>query len=97
MTMTSTKAPSTTMTRAVITGPKQIRMERMDVPTPEPNQVLVRVRAAALCTWEQRTFAGIAFGRNIWSTPDPEAATRSFVEAIHPASRPTSTRQAVSA
>ena len=27
--------------------------------------------------------AGIAFGRNIWSTQDPEAATRSFVEAIH--------------
>lgn len=27
--------------------------------------------------------AGIAFGRNIWSTPDPEAATRTFVEAIH--------------
>jgi len=27
--------------------------------------------------------AGIAFGRNIWSTPDPEAAARSFVEAIH--------------
>jgi class I fructose-bisphosphate aldolase len=26
--------------------------------------------------------AGIAFGRNIWSTPDPEAATHSFVEAI---------------
>ena len=27
--------------------------------------------------------AGIAFGRNIWSTADPEAATRSFAEAIH--------------
>jgi len=27
--------------------------------------------------------AGIAFGRNIWSTSDPEAATRTFVEAIH--------------
>jgi DhnA family fructose-bisphosphate aldolase class Ia len=30
--------------------------------------------------------AGIAFGRNIWSTPDPGAATRSFVDAIHGAS-----------
>ena len=27
--------------------------------------------------------AGIAFGRNIWSAPDPEAAARSFVELIH--------------
>ncbi|HET9809119.1 MAG TPA: hypothetical protein VFQ66_05435 [Candidatus Limnocylindria bacterium] len=31
--------------------------------------------------------AGIAFGRNIWSTSDPEAATRSFVEAIHGSDR----------
>ena len=27
--------------------------------------------------------AGIAFGRNIWSTPDPEAAVRALVAAIH--------------
>jgi len=27
--------------------------------------------------------AGIAFGRNIWSTSDPEGAARSLVEAIH--------------
>ena len=27
--------------------------------------------------------AGIAFGRNIWSTPDAEAAVRSFAAAIH--------------
>ena len=27
--------------------------------------------------------AGIAFGRNIWSTPDAEAAVRAFAAAIH--------------
>lgn len=27
--------------------------------------------------------AGIAFGRNIWSAPDPEAATRGLVAAVH--------------
>lgn len=27
--------------------------------------------------------AGIAFGRNIWSAPDPESATRSLRQAIH--------------
>lgn len=27
--------------------------------------------------------AGIAFGRNVWSTADPEAAVRSFVAVIH--------------
>jgi 2-desacetyl-2-hydroxyethyl bacteriochlorophyllide A dehydrogenase len=48
-----------TYTRAVITGPNAIVME--DVPLPElaPTQVLVRMRASALCTWEQRTYAGI--------------------------------------
>ena len=59
MTMTETKTKAGLMTRAVITGPQQIRMEQIDVPTPGPTEVLVRVRAAALCTWEQRTFAGI--------------------------------------
>lgn len=47
------------MTRAVITGPKQIELERIPIPEPGPTQVLVRMRASALCTWEQRTFAGI--------------------------------------
>jgi 2-desacetyl-2-hydroxyethyl bacteriochlorophyllide A dehydrogenase len=59
MTITGTKPETAPMTRAVITGPKQIRMEQVAVPTPGPSQILVRVRAAALCTWEQRTFAGI--------------------------------------
>ena len=45
--------------RAVITGPNTIVMEEVPLPPLEPGQVLVRVRAAALCTWEQRTFAGI--------------------------------------
>jgi L-iditol 2-dehydrogenase len=48
-----------TYNRAVITGPKAIQMESVPLPTIGPEQVLVRVRASALCTWEQRTFAGI--------------------------------------
>ncbi|HYK98164.1 MAG TPA: alcohol dehydrogenase catalytic domain-containing protein [Candidatus Acidoferrales bacterium] len=47
-----------TYNRAVITGPKTIVMENVPVPAIGPDQVLVRMRAAALCTWEQRTFAG---------------------------------------
>lgn len=58
MTEMTTQAAAA-MTRAVITGPKQIRMEQIAIPTPGPSQILVRLRAAALCTWEQRTFAGI--------------------------------------
>lgn len=54
-----------TMTRAVITGPKQLVLEQIPIPTPGPTQVLVRMRASALCTWEQRTFAGV----DTWSYP----------------------------
>jgi DhnA family fructose-bisphosphate aldolase class Ia len=28
--------------------------------------------------------AGVAFGRNIWSHPDPGAITRRLVEVVHP-------------
>ena len=54
------EALPTTYTRAVITAPNTVVMEK-DVPLPEVGrgQVLVRMRASALCTWEQRTYAGI--------------------------------------
>jgi L-iditol 2-dehydrogenase len=48
-----------TYTRAVITGPNTIVMENVPLPELGPQQVLVRMRASALCTWEQRTYAGI--------------------------------------
>lgn len=54
-----------TMTRAVITGPGQLEMERVPIPDVGPGQVLIRTTAAALCTWEQRTYAGI----DTWSYP----------------------------
>jgi class I fructose-bisphosphate aldolase len=41
--------------------------------------------------------AGIAFGRNIWSTPDPAAAVREFAAAIHGGSRAAPARQEVRA
>jgi threonine dehydrogenase-like Zn-dependent dehydrogenase len=49
----------------VITGPRQVVFEDVAIPQPGPRQVLVRVAAAALCTWEQRVFAGI----DDWSYP----------------------------
>lgn len=62
---TAAKERTGTMRRAVITGPQQVVIEEIPTPTPGPTQVLVRMRASALCTWEQRTFAGI----DTWSYP----------------------------
>src|SRR5690242_13150260 len=51
--------------RAVITAPGKIEFEELPLPVPGKGQVLVRISAAALCTWEQRVFAGI----DTWSYP----------------------------
>lgn len=54
-----------TYCRAVITGPRQITFQEVPIAEPGQGQVLVRVAAAALCTWEQRVYAGI----DTWSYP----------------------------
>lgn len=48
----------TTYKRAVFVGPQQIRFDELPVPTPGPRQALVKVKACALCTWEQRSYTG---------------------------------------
>lgn len=45
---------------------------------PDEESLLRQVREAVLAG-----VAGVAFGRNIWSQPDPAAVTRRLVEAIH--------------
>ena len=47
-----------TYKRAVFVGPKQIHFDELPIPEPGPRQALVRVRACALCTWEQRMYTG---------------------------------------
>ncbi|MDY6876374.1 MAG: zinc-binding dehydrogenase [Chloroflexota bacterium] len=49
---------TTTYKRAVFVGPKQIRFDDVPIPEPTPRQALVRVKACALCTWEQRVYTG---------------------------------------
>ena len=49
---------TTTYKRAVFVGPKQIRFDDVPIPDPNPRQALVRVKACALCTWEQRMYTG---------------------------------------
>ncbi len=46
------------MRRSVFVGPRQIEFQEIPIPSPRPDQVLVKVRAAALCTWEQRMYTG---------------------------------------
>jgi threonine dehydrogenase-like Zn-dependent dehydrogenase len=71
MTTMSMERPPTTLgaphhyRRSVITAPREIRFEDVPLPEPGPHQVLVRVAAAALCTWEQRVYSGI----DNWSYP----------------------------
>jgi threonine dehydrogenase-like Zn-dependent dehydrogenase len=48
-----------TYTRSILTGVREIEFEEVPIPEPGPTQALVKVRACALCTWEQRVYAGI--------------------------------------
>ena len=51
---------SKTYRRAVFTGQRQIRFDEVPIPEPTPSQALVRVKACALCTSEQRMYTGMA-------------------------------------
>lgn len=47
-----------TYKRAVFVEPRTIRFDELTVPEPGPRQALVKVKACALCTWEQRSYTG---------------------------------------
>jgi threonine dehydrogenase-like Zn-dependent dehydrogenase len=44
--------------RAIFTAPRQIEFEELPVPDPGPDEVLVKVHACAICTWEKRAYTG---------------------------------------
>ena len=48
----------TLMSAAVMTAPGMVELRSFPKPTLTPEHVVVRVRACAICTWEQRVFAG---------------------------------------
>jgi len=64
MTQSTVAAPETTipasgtMLVGVMTGPGAIEMHEVEIPTPGVNEVLVRIMATAICTWEQRSYSG---------------------------------------
>ena len=47
-----------TMKTTVFTGPGQVEVREIPMPEPGDRQVLVQVKACAICTWEQRFYRG---------------------------------------
>jgi threonine dehydrogenase-like Zn-dependent dehydrogenase len=47
------------MQAGVLLAPRTLEVRSFEVPQPRRGEVLVRIRATALCTWEQRTYQGI--------------------------------------
>lgn len=47
-----------TMLVGVMTGPRAVELREVRIPEPDVNEVLVRIRATAICTWEQRSYSG---------------------------------------
>ena len=46
------------MLAAAVTAERKAQLLSVEKPNPMRNEVLIRIRACALCTWEQRVFAG---------------------------------------
>jgi len=42
----------------IMAGVHDIGLHELPIPEPGPGQVLVRIRATAICTWEQRSYSG---------------------------------------
>ena len=42
----------------VFNGVKDVELREYDIPQPTGDQVLVKVDACAICTWEQRVYTG---------------------------------------
>jgi len=49
---------ATTMRVGIMAGVHDIAVHDVPMPEPGPGQVLVRLHATAICTWEQRSFSG---------------------------------------
>jgi L-iditol 2-dehydrogenase len=47
-----------TMKAAVITGVGEVEIQHIPVPTLGPREVLIKIGAASICSWEQRTYIG---------------------------------------
>jgi 2-desacetyl-2-hydroxyethyl bacteriochlorophyllide A dehydrogenase len=52
------RAISGPMRVGVMAGVKDIGLREFDIPLAKPGEVLVRLHATAICTWEQRSYSG---------------------------------------
>ncbi|MHA1971837.1 MAG: alcohol dehydrogenase catalytic domain-containing protein [Candidatus Hodarchaeales archaeon] len=48
----------TTMTAGLMYGPKKVRIEQVDTPTPDDNEVLVKVEACGICATDVKKYTG---------------------------------------
>jgi L-iditol 2-dehydrogenase len=48
----------TTMQLGVMTAPGAVELRNVDIPHAGVNEVVLRIRATAICTWEQRSYSG---------------------------------------
>ena len=55
---TAAIAPPDEMRVGTMTAPHRVEFITVPTPRPGPGDVLVRIRAVAICTWEQRTYSG---------------------------------------
>ncbi len=56
--MAAPQAPAKSMRVGIMAGVRDIGVHDVPVPEPGPGEVLVRIRATAVCTWEQRSYSG---------------------------------------
>jgi threonine dehydrogenase-like Zn-dependent dehydrogenase len=49
----------TTQRVAVVTGPREVELREIPRQVPGSHEVLIKIEASALCTWEQRTYSGV--------------------------------------
>lgn len=61
------------MNAAVVEGLRKISIRELDVPEPAPGEVLIKIDACLLCTWEQRIYTGES-GMALPFIPGHEAA-----------------------
>ena len=58
------------MKAIAITKEKKVEIIEMDKPIPKDNEVLVKVEACGICTWDQRVYIGekkSAFSISWWT------------------------------